>query len=73
MGDLISLLAINRKPSLLEKVVSVVFAGIPFRGEIGYMKDFHVGNPTGFNSRIQGACMIVKYETVFGFFPRLLT
>lgn len=70
MGGMLSMSAINLKPSLVQKVV---FAGVPFRGGIGYMKDLHVGVATGFNSKIQSPCMIARYETVYGFFPRLHT
>ncbi|MCZ8342648.1 MAG: alpha/beta fold hydrolase [Leptospira sp.] len=70
MGGMLSLSAINLKPSLVQKVV---FVGVPFRGGIGYMKDLHVGVGTGLNSKIQSPCMIARYETVYGFFPRLNT
>ncbi len=70
MGGMLSLSAINLKPSLVQKVV---FVGVPFRGGIGYMKDLHVGVGTGINSKIQSPCMIARYETVYGFFPRLNT
>jgi pimeloyl-ACP methyl ester carboxylesterase len=70
MGGMLSYSAVNQNPKLVEKLVLV---GVPFRGGIGYMKDLLVGNPTGFNSKIQGPCMIAKYESVYGFFPRLGT
>lgn len=70
MGGMLSFSSVNVKPNLVAKVV---YVGVPFRGGIGYMKDLHVGNPTGFNAKIQGPCMIAKYETVYGFFPRLNT
>lgn len=70
MGGMLSLSTINLKPNLVDKVI---YVGVPFRGGIGYMKDLHVGNATGLNAKIQGPCRIAKYETVYGFFPRLHT
>ncbi|MCG9873869.1 MAG: lecithin--cholesterol acyltransferase [Leptospiraceae bacterium] len=70
MGGMISLSTINLQPNLVDKVI---YVGVPFRGGIGYMKDLHLGNATGLNGKIQGPCMIAKYETVYGFFPRLHT
>ncbi|GBF51235.1 lecithin:cholesterol acyltransferase domain protein [Leptospira ryugenii] len=70
MGGMISMSAINLKPTLVDKVV---YVGVPFRGGIGYMKDLHVGVSTGLNQKIQSPCMIARYETVYGFFPRLNT
>jgi pimeloyl-ACP methyl ester carboxylesterase len=70
MGGMLSFSTVNQNPKLVKKVV---FVGVPFRGGIGYMKDLYAGNATGFNSKIQGPCMIAKYESVYGFFPRLNT
>jgi pimeloyl-ACP methyl ester carboxylesterase len=68
MGGMLSFSALNEKPDLVQRVVLV---GVPFRGGIGYMKDLYSGNATGLNSKIQSPCMIAKYESVYGFFPRL--
>ncbi|TGL60146.1 lecithin--cholesterol acyltransferase [Leptospira ognonensis] len=70
MGGMISFSTVNQDPSIVSKLVLV---GVPFRGGIGYMKDLYQGNATGFNSKIQGPCMIAKYESVYSFFPRLGT
>ncbi len=68
MGGMLSFSAVNTNPTLVDKVI---YVGVPFRGGIGYMKDLHVGVSTGLNSQIQSPCTIAKYETVYGFFPRL--
>jgi len=70
MGGMLSFSVINSDPDLVDKVVLV---GVPFRGGIGYMKDLYSGNSTGFNSKIQAPCTIVRYESVYSFFPRLNT
>ncbi len=68
MGGMLSFSAVNKEAKLVDKLVLV---GVPFQGGIGYMKDLYIGNSTGFNSKIQGPCMIAKYESVYGFFPRI--
>ncbi len=49
MGGLITRAAMAQKPELFH---SVVFAGVPFAGGIGFLLDMHAGNPTGRNERI---------------------
>jgi pimeloyl-ACP methyl ester carboxylesterase len=70
MGGMLSFSAANQNPGLVEKAI---FVGTPFRGGIGYMEDLLLGNSTGLNKSIQGPCQIAKYESVYGFFPRLKT
>lgn len=70
MGGMLSFSVVNENPDLVSRVV---YVGVPFRGGIGYMRDLHEGTPTGLNSTIQSPCRVARYESVYGFFPRLNT
>jgi pimeloyl-ACP methyl ester carboxylesterase len=70
MGGMLSYSAINARPDLVDKLVLV---GVPFQGGIGYMKDLYKGISIGLNSKIQSPCVNARYQTVYGFFPRLAT
>ncbi|WCL49261.1 lipase/acyltransferase domain-containing protein [Leptospira sp. GIMC2001] len=70
MGGMISLSIENSKPNLVDKVI---YVGTPFRGGIGFMDDLMLGVDTGLNSEIVSPCVLAKFRSVYGFFPRLNT
>ncbi|TGK33798.1 lecithin--cholesterol acyltransferase [Leptospira gomenensis] len=65
-GNLV-LSVLNRKPDLASKVV---FAGVPFRGGIGFMRDLVEGVSTGLNPEIAGPCVVASFIGVYTFFSR---
>ncbi|TGL67872.1 lipase/acyltransferase domain-containing protein [Leptospira kmetyi] len=66
-GGNLSLSVLNRRPDLVSKVV---FAGVPFRGGIGFMEDLISGVSTGLNPEITSACVVSSFHSVYTFFPR---
>src|SRR6185436_20539033 len=66
MGGLIALSLLNRRPELFHRVV---FAGVPFRGGIGFLPDLHVGRATGLNGKIAGRDVLATFPSVFSLFP----
>lgn len=65
-GNLV-LSVLNRKPDLASKVI---FAGVPFRGGIGFMRDLVEGVSTGLNPEIASPCVVSSFIGVYTFFPR---
>ncbi|RHX80822.1 lecithin--cholesterol acyltransferase [Leptospira yasudae] len=66
-GGNLSLSVIHRRPDLVSKAV---FAGVPFRGGIGFMEDLISGVSTGLNPEITSACVVSSFISVYTFFPR---
>lgn len=66
MGGLITLALLNKRPELIE---AVTFAGVPFKGGIGFLPDLHVGADTGLNSKICGPDVLETFPSVFSLFP----
>jgi len=66
MGGLVTFPVLNRQPSLIH---SVTFAGVPFGVGIGFLKDLHVGNPQGNNSKILSQSVLFTFPSVYNFFP----
>lgn len=66
MGGMISLAVLNKRPDLIERIV---FAGVPFRGGIGYLDNMYLGTPTGLNSSILSAKTIFSHTSVYSFYP----
>ena len=65
-GGLITYVTWKQHPELFH---SMLFAGTPFRGGIGVMKDLHHGLSTGFNRKISGPSVRFSYVTPYVFFP----
>jgi pimeloyl-ACP methyl ester carboxylesterase len=66
MGGLLTLALLNKRPELFE---SAVFAGVPFKGGIGFLADLHVGADTGLNGKIAGPEVLATFPSVFSLFP----
>jgi pimeloyl-ACP methyl ester carboxylesterase len=66
MGGLITLALLNERPELFE---SVVFAGVPFAGGIGFLKDLHAGESVGLNRKILSPDVLFTFPSVFALFP----
>ena len=66
MGGLITLAAWNRQPDLIRKAV---FAGVPFRGGIGYLDNMYLGTPIGLNKRLLSAQVLFSMPSVYQFYP----
>ena len=66
MGGLVTLAVLNDHPELFR---SVVFAGAPFKGGIGFLHDLHGGEPTGFNGEVLGPEVLATFPSVFSLFP----
>jgi hypothetical protein len=50
-------------------IISVVFAGVPFGQGVGFLKDIHVGESVGLNSKILGPDVLFSCPSIFTFFP----
>lgn len=66
MGGLITLAVLNERPDLFDRIV---FAGVPFRGGVGFLSDLTVGEATGFNDEILGRDVLATCPSVFTLFP----
>lgn len=66
MGGLLTFALINKRPELVE---SAVFAGVPFKGGIGFLPDLHIGSDTGLNSKICSPEVLATFPSVFSLFP----
>lgn len=66
MGGLLTLALLNRRPEIFH---SVVFAGVPFAGGIGFLPDLHVGTPVGLNRRILAPEVLFSFPSVYSLFP----
>jgi hypothetical protein len=64
-GGLLTLSVLNRRPDLIH---SVLFAGVPFGGGIGFMPDLHVGTPLGLNKKLLKPEVLFTFPTSFTFF-----
>jgi pimeloyl-ACP methyl ester carboxylesterase len=66
MGGLITLVLLNKRPELFQKVV---FVGVPFYGGIGFMEDLHIGIPNGLNHKILSPEVLFTMPSVYTLFP----
>ena len=66
MGGLLTLAAMNRHPEMLH---SVIFAGVPFSGGIGFLPDLHTGTDTGLNSKILSPEVLFTFPSLYSLFP----
>lgn len=66
MGGLVTLALLNRHPELFS---SVVFAGVPFKGGIGFLPDLHSGTANGLNRRILSQEILASFPSVYCLFP----
>ncbi len=66
MGGILTLSVWNRRADLIE---SVVFAGVPFRGGIGYLDNMYLGTPIALNSRILSPRVLFSHPSVYSFYP----
>ncbi len=66
MGGLITLAVLNRNPELFH---SVVFAGVPFAGGIGFLLDLHAGTSVGLNGKILSPLVLASFPSVYTLFP----
>lgn len=66
MGGLLTLALLNKRPELF---AGVVFAGVPFKGGIGFLSDLHIGAATGLNNVICGPAVLATFPSVFSLFP----
>jgi pimeloyl-ACP methyl ester carboxylesterase len=66
MGGLVALAALHAEPQAIR---DVVFAGVPFVGGIGFLKDIHAGVATGLNKAVLSPQVIYTHPSVYTFFP----
>lgn len=66
MGGLITLSLVHKRPELFRRVV---FAGVPFKGGIGFLPDLQDGVSTGLNGQIVGRDVLATFPSVFSLFP----
>ncbi|MEQ9364277.1 MAG: alpha/beta fold hydrolase [Leptospirales bacterium] len=66
MGGMIALTALNRRPELFDRVV---FAGVPFRGGIGYLDNMHLGIQIGLNGELLSPEVLFSHPSVYSFYP----
>ncbi|MEM7184085.1 MAG: alpha/beta fold hydrolase [Spirochaetota bacterium] len=66
MGGIITLAVWNENPDLIDKVV---FAGVPFRGGLGYLDNLYLGTPIALNQKILSAEVFFTHPTAYAFFP----
>jgi len=68
MGGLVTLGALHI-PGVVDKVHSVLFAGVPFKTGVGYLEDLMVGTPNGKNSTILKPEVLFTFPSIYTFFP----
>ena len=66
MGGLVTLALLNQHPEYFE---SAVFAGVPFAGGIGFLRDLQLGGDIGLNHRILAPDVLMTYPSIFSLFP----
>lgn len=66
MGGIISLVVLNEHPDWFRHVL---FAGVPFRGGIGFLEDMHVGPPTGRNRKLASPEVLFTCPASYTLFP----
>ena len=66
MGGLIGLVLMNQHPEYFQ---DAVFAGVPFRGGVGFLVDLHAGARIGLNGDILAPEVMFTFPSVYGFFP----
>src|SRR6185436_3451144 len=67
MGGLVTMLAVQKCP---EKIQSVVFAGVPFRGAPGLFKDLFLGASTNLNTAILSPEALWTFPATWQLLPR---
>ena len=66
MGGLLTLALLNRRPDLFQ---SVVFAGVPFAGGIGFLPDLHSGTAVGLNRKLLAPEVLFTFPSLYTLFP----
>lgn len=66
MGGLIALSVWIRRPDLIDRVI---FAGVPFRGGIGYLDNMFLGTPIAANPAMLSPEVIFSHPAVYSFYP----
>ncbi|MCR9140915.1 MAG: alpha/beta hydrolase [bacterium] len=66
MGGMITLSVLNRRPELFDRIV---FAGVPFRGGIGYLDNMHQGVQIGLNGDLLSSEVLFGHPSVYSFYP----
>ncbi len=66
MGGMITLTVLNRRPELFDRVV---FAGVPFRGGVGYLPNMHKGIQIGLNGELLKPEVLFSHPSVYSFYP----
>ena len=66
MGGLLTMAAMQREPELFE---SVFFAGVPFAGGVGFLKDLHTDLATGLNKKLLSPEVLASMPSVYSLFP----
>ncbi len=66
MGGLISLPLLAEHP---EWFCHALFAGVPFRGGVGFFEDMHVGLPTGRNRKVTSPEMLFTCPSTYILYP----
>lgn len=66
MGGMITLAVWNHRPDLIDRVV---FAGVPFRGGIGYLDNMFLGTEIALNDALLGPDVIFSHTSVYSFYP----
>ncbi len=67
MGGLVTMLAVQKCP---EKISSVVFAGVPFRGAPGLFRDLFFGAPTNLNRALLSPEALWTFPATWQLLPR---
>ncbi|MCE9598260.1 MAG: hypothetical protein K8S54_09865 [Spirochaetia bacterium] len=66
MGGLITRAALADSPELFQ---SVIFAGVPFHGGVGFLPDVHAGEPVALNKTILSPEVYFTFPSVYTLFP----
>jgi len=66
MGGMITLAVWNRRPELIDRVV---FAGVPFRGGVGYLEKMMIGVPISLNKSLLTPHVLFTHTSVYSFYP----
>ena len=66
MGGVLVMAVVNRNPELFH---SIVFVGVPFGSGIGYLRDLHLGQGLGLNSKAFNKDVLFSFPSSFWTFP----
>jgi pimeloyl-ACP methyl ester carboxylesterase len=65
MGGLLGLGLLHAQP---EAIFDVVFAGVPFAGGIGLLKELHAGDVVGLNHQVLSPAVVATFPAAYTFF-----